>query len=135
MTYSGPMTQPTDSGITVGAIVNGAPDFNLNYPSSGRIIGPAWSFMWDLLAQSATLHPETFLDGRLLAEDAAKHVAAKLGIDSVGVETCAHLLRRAARTQVPILESEIRTVQGNRGTRPRAFYRLSADARERYLGA
>lgn len=135
MTYSGVMTQPTDSGTTAGAIVNGAPDFSLNYPSGGRIIGLAWRFMWDLLAASAHLEPEVHLDGRDLAETAARYVANRLNLDAVSVETCAHILRRAARTQVPILETEIRTVQGNRGPRPRAFYRLSADARERYLGA
>lgn len=132
MTYSGVMTDTTS---TPPGLVNGAPDFSLNYPSGGRIIGLAWRFMWDLLAAGAHLEPEVYLDGRILAEDAAKHVAGKLSLDSVSVETCAHILRRAARTQVPILETEIRTVAGNRGPRPRAFYRLSQDARERYLGA
>lgn len=128
MTYSGAMTEQT---LSKGA--NGAPDFTLNYPSGGRILGPAWAFMWGRLVDFHASYPGDHIDGRELAEEAAEHVARLLKVDAVGVETCAHLLRRAARTQVPILDMEIRKVAGKRGPRDRAFYRLSADARERYL--
>lgn len=89
-----------------------APDLTPGYPSKGPRMGPAWSDLWAMLTKSG---PD-FLDGR----EAAVAVAARR---KMSPDSLVAMLARA-RT-AGLLESEIRRVQGSRGPRSRAHYRIN----------
>ncbi len=102
MGYSGPMVTKT------------APDLTPGYPSNGAKLGPAWSALWAELSK-ANRRKDTFLDGRVLADE----VAPDYGLDP---STLVALLSRAAKAG--LLTREGRSVQTGRGKRVRTHYSI-----------
>ena len=112
MSYSQPMET-----------VIGVPDISPGYPSKGKKLGPAWSTMWTVLAESGT----EFQDGKELAIETAKRY-------KLVPATLQAVLARAA--VAGLLDREIRPVgtsvrkAGARavyaGYRSRVHYRIKA---------
>ena len=90
-----------------------APDLLPNYPSKGRRLGPAWNETWQKLMEAP---PGEYLDGPELAKEVAQNY-------NLAPLTVSNLLSKAARKN--LLDVEMRRIEGARGPRPRAYYRIA----------
>ena len=86
------------------------PDLTPGYPSKGDRQSVAWADLWKRLST------DTYLDGVELATEVAEtHGLAR--------DTLLTLLSNACR--YGLLEKQMQSVQGQRGPRPRAHYRVN----------